>query len=224
MPEKINRGLWVALEGVDAVGKSTQSELVARRIQELGFDPVATIPEFSDSSLGREIKDIIKRKRFFALDHSVHTPVADTFHLMGDLSFQVESTVRPTRARGGIIISDRGILSLISYQGSRIARNQEDSGLNKSLKWVAGIAKRASLEPDLSLIIEIDENEMIERMIKRGEVVPNPSDLDFLRRTKSAFDASTKFTKHRVRRIDGNGSLTSTTNMIVREIMKMVRA
>jgi hypothetical protein len=40
-------GVWIALDGLDASGKSEQVPLVAARLREAGISPIVEIPEFS---------------------------------------------------------------------------------------------------------------------------------------------------------------------------------
>lgn len=48
----IKRGFWVALDGIDAVGKTSQVEAVATSLRKRAGKDVITVAEFSTTNVG----------------------------------------------------------------------------------------------------------------------------------------------------------------------------
>lgn len=93
-------GKWVAFDGVDAVGKSTQVQLLQKKIEAAGI-PALVLPECSDSPLGKTIKRIIEDQRFYALHTMKRTPYADTYALIADTVYKIEAEGNDVMSAGG---------------------------------------------------------------------------------------------------------------------------
>lgn len=99
------RGLFVAFEGVDGCGKSTQARRVAAaRGAHFTFEP-------GDSPLGADL-------RRWLLDASAPmSPVTEALLMLADRSHHVRTVIEPLRARGTNVVSDRFAASSLAYQG-----------------------------------------------------------------------------------------------------------
>jgi dTMP kinase len=99
------RGLFVAFEGVDGCGKSTQARRVAlERGAHFTFEP-------GDSPLGAEL-------RRWLLDASAPmSPVTEALLMLADRSHHVRTVIEPTRDAGTHVVSDRFAASSLAYQG-----------------------------------------------------------------------------------------------------------
>ena len=93
--------MYLALEGIDTAGKSTQIE----RLREAFPDAIIT-KEPGGTPAGVKIRDIV-------LHGDVTSPAAELLLFLADRSEHVERVIRPHR--GGLIISDRSVLSGLAY-------------------------------------------------------------------------------------------------------------
>lgn len=187
-------GKWLALDGTDAVGKSTQVRLVQKKLLDAGMDSLV-LPEFSDSPVGQTIQSIIERQRFYALHATKSTPYADTYALLSDMAFHIESSGHQTLQDGGVVLSDRGLLSLIGYQAKRV----EDYSLiqrNDAVDRITTIATNSISHlhvPDLHILLVLNEEEMQRRIVGRGETPLSNEDLDFMKKVRTIMESlSTK--------------------------------
>jgi thymidylate kinase len=133
---RLPQGSWIALEGTDVVGKTSQlSELVKASCMVL---PCAAIMEFSNSPLGKTINEIISQQRFYSLDPQHRTPKADTLALAADLMFNIERDIVPTLRKNGLIFSDRGPASTLAYQSIRLHdwQPEEFETIEKAMEFV----------------------------------------------------------------------------------------
>lgn len=209
----MRKGLWIALEGADAVGKSTQIPMVAVALRKCGGLLVAEIPEFSDSPVGTAILAIISENRFFSLDNKT-TPFADLLTTLSDLAYLYEKTISPILQVGGVALSDRSPASPLAYQLTPKLGNLEQNG-EKLFTAVASMISECSLCPDLSVILRLSEVETIRRIINRGEPPPTESELTYLLGVQSQLRQAARLTSKEVVEVDGSPSIEKVTASIV---------
>lgn len=174
------KGRWFVLDGINAVGKTTQLHKIAALLEDHGLE-VLVLDEFSEGPVGRLILDIIKEKRFYSLHPERRTPYADAYAILADLLYEVEALVNPARAAGKVILSDRGLLSFCGYQGYRM---EIWAGVQDAHRLLFDRAESAFLgmhTPDLHVHMTVEEEEMQRRMMERGETRLPEEDLAFLR-------------------------------------------
>ncbi len=213
------RGMWIAIDGVDAVGKTTQVNTVANSLKARLEVPVEGIAEFSAFPPGRIITEILEKQRFYALHPEKKTPLADTVFLLSDMLTQYETIIAPTVNAGGIAVSDRGNVSFIAYQALRM----EDSGVKfnfDSFQWAHSLAQQCLITPDFTVLLTIPEEEMVRRIVQRGEAPPSEADLSFLVRLNKAIQRAVEISGSEVVEVDGSLSKNKVTDSILDIIHK----
>lgn len=217
MPE---RGIWVAIDGIDAVGKSTQVASVAKSLRGRTSAPIVEIAEFSSFPPGLVISEILARQRFYSLHPEQKTPLADTVFLLSDMLAQYEDKISPTVVAGGVVVSDRGNISFIAYQALRIETSIGNSVVLNPFEWANNLAQQCLITPDLTVLLSVPEGEMIRRIVKRGEAAPSNEELDFLRKINKAIKKAIDVSGSDVVEMDGSLSRDEVTNSILKEITK----
>ena len=136
-------GLFIALEGGEGAGKSTQVALLAEALRAQGREVVTTF-EPGDSAVGQRLREIL-------LDHDTGQLDARTEALLyaADRAEHVARVVRPAIDRGAVCISDRYIDSSIAYQGA--GRSLDPADVQRVSEWAT-----AGLLPDLTVLLDID--------------------------------------------------------------------
>jgi dTMP kinase len=133
-------GLFVAFEGGEGVGKSTQIAAAARWLRELGHDVVET-REPGGTPLGTELRRLL-------LDPAGQvTPRAEALLYAADRAQHVESVIRPALAAGCVVLTDRYVDSTLAYQGA--GRGLADTRVVTG--WATG-----GLVPDLTVLLDLD--------------------------------------------------------------------
>ncbi|WP_374928511.1 dTMP kinase [Kytococcus sedentarius] len=136
-------GLFIALEGGDGAGKSTQIGLLVEHLA--ARHPSAEVVvtrEPGGTDLGLRIRQLLL--------HGDHVaPRAEALLFAADRAHHVESLVRPALGRGAVVVSDRYVDSSVAYQG---AGRDLDAG------EVASISRWATegLVPDLTVLLDVD--------------------------------------------------------------------
>ena len=104
-------GVFIAFEGGEGSGKSTQIELLAAALRESGVDVVVT-REPGATSVGRRIRDL------FLHDDEALSPRAEALLFAADRAHHVATVIRPALDRGEVVLTDRYIDSSMAYQGA----------------------------------------------------------------------------------------------------------
>lgn len=178
----IPAGFWVNVEGTDCSGKSLLAEDLEAKLPKSYPDrSVLSLPEFSGSPVGLAIQAIIRERTFFSLgEEGRPNPIAETLVLAGDYMMQLESLPRD---ESGIVITDRGPMSFLVYQGIRLTERYGACGPGQ--KWIRDVM-RSIRDPDLTLCL-VSDMEIIEKRLRiRGDRV-TPEGLDFIQRAQEMF-------------------------------------
>ncbi len=105
------RGFLIALEGIDGAGKSTQARLLARALEQRGFQ-VRLTREPSDGPRGAEIR------KYLGSGQRTLSPAQELALFMADRREHVGRVVAPALAAGQVVVSDRSYYSSAAYQGA----------------------------------------------------------------------------------------------------------
>ena len=147
-------GLFVAFEGGDGAGKSTQADLLARWLSDRGHEVVRT-REPGGTPLGRALRELVLHGE----DGSV-APRAEALIFAADRAQHVATVVRPALGRGAVVVTDRYLDSSVAYQGAaRELGHDEVRGLSL---WAV-----EDLVPDLTVLLDVDPGQGRDR---RGTV------------------------------------------------------
>ncbi len=160
-------GTFIVIDGIDGCGKSTQVKRLQGSLARRGV-PVA-VSKWQDSSYIEKlyIGDLIKRIQDGSV---VIPPEARTFLLGTDISYRLESMIRPWLDDGRVVIGDRYVYKIIA-QG--IAR-----GLDK--EWLLRIFSFAP-EPDITIMLDVPPEVALKRIMGYREVSFYEAGLDVLK-------------------------------------------
>jgi dTMP kinase len=135
MKHYLNRGILVAIEGIDGVGKTTQSIRLVERLNALGLNAVRFFEPTNETLEAQQIRQALK-----------HTPAekpSGLFDLfLADRRHDVETHIMPALLEKKIVVMDRYFLSTAAYQSDR-RQWQEILKMNREF----------APEPDISFII-----------------------------------------------------------------------
>ena len=115
--------LYVALEGWEASGKSTQADLLASALD------AVRVREPGGTELGVGIRSLL-------LDGGEVTPRAEALLFAADRAHLVDTVVGPALGRGRNVVSDRSFLSSLAYQGH--GRGFDVDELRRLNLWALG--------------------------------------------------------------------------------------
>jgi dTMP kinase len=151
------KNLFIALEGIDGSGKSTQTRLLAEKLVSEGHKVYTTF-EPTDSPIGSLIRNILKGR--FKADHRTIAGlfVADRLdHLLNEVNGIVKKL-----EEGFTVITDRYCFSSYAYQGTHM-----------DMDWViqANSMSAQILRPDINIFIDVDPEVSMQRLYSnRGQI------------------------------------------------------
>lgn len=133
-------GLFVAFEGGDGAGKSTQSQRLGAALEAIGREVVLT-REPGGTPLGAAIREVLL--------HGDHVaPRAEALLFAADRAHHVATLVRPALDRGAVVLTDRYMDSSIAYQG--VARALRHDDIRDLSVWAT-----EGLQPDLTVLLDV---------------------------------------------------------------------
>lgn len=150
-------GWFIAVEGGDGAGKSTQIDALAGWLRKRGFD-VVTTREPGATVLGAQLREIL----LHAKDREPVSARAEALLFAADRADHMEKVVRPALQRGAIVITDRHVDSSIAYQSG---------GRGLAAVDVIALSEFATegLRPDLVILLDIDPAVAWERAQTRAD-------------------------------------------------------
>ena len=150
----MSRGLFISLEGIDGVGKSTQSDLLEEYLRELG-QPVVRTFEPGGTELGQEIRHLLLHRKGDV------APRSEALLYAADRAHHVATKVRPALERGEAVITDRYLDSSVAYQGVGRELNAED------VRAISMFAVE-NLLPDLTILLDLEAGAAMARRSTTG--------------------------------------------------------
>ena len=190
----VTLGLFISLEGIDGSGKSTQAKGLAAWLQGQGRDPVLT--REPGGAPGAEAI----RRLLVEGDPDRWSPETEILLFTAARRDHLERTIRPALAAGRDVITDRFADSTRVYQG---ATRGDLRGLVDDIH-----ARVIGIEPDLTLILDIDPEIALARGLARrsGEDRFEDFGLGFQKKLHEGFRGLAKEAPGRCILIDGNRS------------------
>jgi dTMP kinase len=166
-------GLFVAFEGGEGAGKSTQARLLAEHLRAAGYEVVVTF-EPGATAIGAALRAVLLDRETVGL-----SPLAEAMLYAADRAQHVAEIVRPALARGAVVITDRYIDSSIAYQGA--GRDLPEPEVRR-----LSLAATGGLLPDLTVVLDLPPEVGLARRGGPGDRLEDEG-LDFHRRVRAMF-------------------------------------
>ncbi len=177
----MTRGLFIAFEGIDGTGKSTQLKLLEQYLRSLGHEVVVT-REPTDGPYGRKIRELY-------VDRGRCTPDEELDLFIRDRKQHVAAVIAPALAAGKVVLTDRYYFSTAAYQGA--------AGCDPEKIFAAN---SFAPEPDMVVLLTMDPEVSVHRIEQlRGESLNDFEQLGQLHKVAELF---TSFTQDCITRID----------------------
>jgi dTMP kinase len=150
-----HEGKFITFEGGEGAGKTTLIDAVYASLHERGF-PVLKTRAPGGSKVGEAIREILLHKQDLAIGKR-----CELMLFLADRAQHVEEVIMPALKKGIAVLCDRFNDSTVAYQGGARGFGEEK---------VRGLCAFASsnLEPDLTLYLDIDPKQGLERRKKGG--------------------------------------------------------
>ncbi|MFJ4470172.1 dTMP kinase [Streptomyces sp. NPDC089424] len=172
-PTPATTGFFIALEGGDGAGKSTQAEALAEWIRDKGHEVVLT-REPGATPVGKRLRSILLDVSSAGLSHR-----AEALLYAADRAEHVDTVVRPALERGAVVISDRYIDSSVAYQGA--GRDLSPTEIARINRWATH-----GLVPHLTVLLDVSPEAARERFTEAPDRLESEP-AEFHARVRSGF-------------------------------------
>lgn len=199
-------GHFIAVEGVDGCGKSTQARLIAAALEAAGHS-VLRLREPGGVAISEKIRAIL-------LDPA-NGEMGDVCELLlyeAARAQLVHQVIRPALAAGKTVICDRFYDSTTAYQAFA-------DGLDRGMVSQANELAVDGCRPDLTLVFDLPVEDALRRRSDRAaEDRLELKGLEFQARVAAGFRAVAADEPDRVKLVDAGGSIAEVFSSVVDEL------
>jgi dTMP kinase len=230
------KGIFITFEGTEGGGKSTQIQILAERLRELGR-VVRVLREPGGTPVGEEIRHTLKHSEA----NRAMTAEAELLLMNASRAQLVREVIRPALDAGEIVLCDRFYDSTTAYQG--YGRELDLARVKSVIDFAVGHT-RPALTLLLDVPVEVSEARRLSRQRSLLEVPPGAgnvagksklpfneplrdrmeeADSAFFERVQQGFHAIAAAEPARVRSIDATRSIEETAAEIWKAVSGLVK-
>jgi dTMP kinase len=200
------KGTFIAFEGGEGTGKSTQSKLLAKWLEQEG-ETVLLSREPGGTELGKDLRKILLGHETGAI-----SPRAEALLYAADRAHHVFSVIRPGLDRGDVVITDRYFDSSAAYQGA--GRVLNPSEVARISRWAT-----ESLYPTLTILIDVPATIGLARLKSLDRLEAEPR--EFHERVRQEFLQIALMDPERYLVVDGTQSVEEIHTEIIARVAEL---
>ena len=203
------KGIFISFEGPEAVGKSTQL-ISLRKFLKRNKIPFIFTREPGGTLISEKLRKIILNKKYAI------TATEEILLLMSGRLNHINNIIKPSLAKGKMVISDRFADSTFIYQG-----HVNEFGLNKTIALHKQLL--SNFLPHKTFLFLIKPTEILKRLKNRSRT--NKYDKDDINFHKKVINGYKKLSKNNKRfiLINAENSFDIVQNKIQKTILKLMK-
>lgn len=149
-------GRFLTLEGSEGVGKSTNLAFMAEQLRQAGI-PLIVTREPGGTEIAEAIRELLLQPH-----GEIMSDMTELLLVFAARAQHLSEVIRPALARGQWVLCDRFTDATYAYQGA---------GRGMDLEVIARLESlvQQSLQPDLTLVLDVDPAVGLSRIEARGE-------------------------------------------------------
>lgn len=202
------KGFYIALEGIDGSGKTTQAEKLKEYFEKNGRKVFLTHEPRRDGVMGSLVNDILKSKKKIP-------DVAIQYLFAAQRAIHLQEMVIPSLKKGEVVISDRSFWSSIPY-GLFDRFDSSQAAANRLLAALSILSMyHQFIAPDLSFFLDVNVNTSTKRLRTLKRKAELYEKAEKLERIKNGYDfLLSNFSKDLIR-INAERHIDEVTDEIV---------
>ncbi|MBI2881206.1 MAG: dTMP kinase [Candidatus Tectomicrobia bacterium] len=209
-------GAFITFEGIEHSGKTTQTALLARRLEDHGIC-VERTREPGGTALGDSIREVVLDPAHEGMD-----PIAELLLMEAARAEHVARRVRPALEAGRVILCDRFTDSTLAYQV--FGRGLDRKKVEELNDWVTG-----GLRPDATLLFDLDVAVGLQRANRLSGHGPNQvrfemEDVVFHERVRAGFLQLAEEDPGRIKVVRATGTPAEVHERVWRALEKTLEA
>jgi dTMP kinase len=202
------KGRFIVLEGIDGAGTTTQSALLAKNLNGLGYKVVIT-QEPTLGPVGLLIRAILRGRVVGKGKPFDQKAVALLF--AADRIDHIASEITPFIERGLFVVSDRYVLSSLAYQS-----------IFAEYEWVREI-NRFALNPDLTIFLDVPPDIALKRIASSRPDKDIYEDKETLGKVYEAYKKALPFYPFgELASVDGTKTVEEVASAVFQQVKKKV--
>ena len=202
------KGCFITFEGADGCGKTTQSELVQKYLEEFGRKTLWT-REHGGAALGKELRKILLHYDGYV------APECEAFLFLADRAQHVETVIKPAVNNGIIVLCDRYTDSTAAYQG--YGKGIDLTRINYLNDLATG-----KFYPDLTLVFDVD-SEVAQKRVGAEKDRLESEGMEFHKKVRYGYLELAQIYPYRIKVINANNPIEKVfedTKKVVDEFLK----
>lgn len=202
------KGLFITFEGVDGCGKTTQIEILQKKLENIGYDVVLT-REPGGTKISEEIRDIILNIHNDGMSY-----VCEMMLYAAARAQLVKEVIQPAREEGKIVLCDRFVDSSYVYQG--IAR-----GIGIDVVREINEIALTGVYPDATVFFDISPEEAKRRRVGDDDRIEREK-MEFHRKVYEGYLSIAKIFPDRIHLIDASKSIEEVEDRVFECVKKIL--
>ncbi len=205
--KKEKRGYFITFEGADGCGKTTQTELIKKYLDNKNIENILT-REPGGSELGVHLRKILLHYE------KPVSNIAETFLYLADRAQHIEYKIKPALEEGKIVLCDRHTDSTLAYQGY---------GRNQDIETIQGLNKIAvnSILPDLTIVFDV-ESETAQKRLTGEKDRLEAEGIEFHKKLRAGYLDIAKKNPKRVKIVNANQGIEQVFNDTIKIIGELL--
>ncbi len=204
--------MLITFEGIDGSGKTTQAELLSRRLAQEGITS-EVVREPGGTKLGEGVRELLLHRTDLHIN-----PVAEFLLFSASRAQLVTEKVLPALKDGKTVILDRYFYSSIAYQG--FGRGIPTRDIETISRFATG-----GLLPEVVFLVELDLETALERRRLAGRTNDRMegAELEFFRGVIKGFSECAKNEPKRFVIVDGTEPPEKISDLIFEETIGRIK-
>lgn len=213
------KGLYIALEGIDGSGKTTQAERLEKHFSQKGRDVVLTREPRKEGLIGDLVQKVLHEEMDFP-------SLALQYLFSTDRALNHLQVVEPALKDGKVVISDRSFWSAIPY--GILDRTLEDESGYKEGEILLVSQSILSMyhrfiKPDFTFFLRTSPDEAMQRLSGKKESIELYETREKLTKIANWYEWEVKKFKKEFIIVDGEGGVEQVLSDILNKLPKQVR-
>ena len=203
-------GLFITIEGIECVGKSTNTKFISNYLNKRGIKTHQT-REPGGTLLAEKIRNIL----LYQENESI-TPLSELFLLFAARDVNIQQVIKPALRDGKWVICDRFTDASFAYQGYGRELGYETVA---SLKEVI----HANFDPDITFLLDAPLNVIKSRRKLNANDRFESESTDFFNKVRNGYlEIADRFTE-RIKVIDASKPIKDVQAQIVKYLKELVK-
>ena len=204
----MREGIFITFEGGDGSGKSTQIEILRKKLEAAGYDVILT-REPGGTSISEKIRELILDK-----DNSEMADMTETMLYAAARAQLVNQVIRPALMEGKIVICDRFVDSSIAYQAY-------GRGLGECVESINSFAI-GNCMPDMTVLLKVSPEVGSRRISSRDQDRIESAPTEFHKKVYEGYLSLEKKYPDRILGIEADNTIEAIAKAIEGAVTKLL--